>query len=59
MPKDFDNCVKRGGRVRRISGPNKQFGLEKGEYLDICFMNGEMYRGEVKKKESKQESAAG
>ena len=39
MPEAFDNCVKRGGRVRskRIS---------KTEYVKICFIDGKSYAGE-------------
>jgi hypothetical protein len=51
MPADFEKCVKEGGRVRRISGPNKQFGLDKDQYVNVCFINGEMFRGEVKTKQ--------
>jgi len=32
MPKEFDSCVKKGGRVRR-----KSF---KGGYINICFPKG-------------------
>lgn len=55
MPADFEKCVKNKGRVKRISGPNKQFGLEKGEYLNVCFLENEMFRGEVHQKEEKTE----
>lgn len=48
MPKGFDSCVKRGGRVRTVSGPNKGHGLAKGEYVRYCFTNGKSYRGETK-----------
>ena len=41
MPKDFDKCVKNGGRVRTKK-------LSKGEYIHICFINGKSYAGEVK-----------
>jgi len=54
MPADFERCVKEGGRVRTISGQSKHFGLEKGEYVRVCFLNGTMYRGEVKKKGKKE-----
>jgi len=39
MPKAFNDCVKRGGRVRskRIS---------KTEYVKICFIGGKSYTGE-------------
>ena len=42
MPKAFDNCVKKGGRVRtkKLSG---------GRYMRICFLNGKSYPGHVKK----------
>lgn len=43
MPKDFDDCVKNGGRVR-IKG------LGGGKYIHICFLDGKSYSGEVKKK---------
>jgi len=50
MPAGFNKCVRTGGRVRRISGPNKKFGLKKGEYVNVCFKDGVMYRGHKKKK---------
>ena len=50
MPRAFENCVKNGGRVRRISGPNKEHGLKVGEYVNYCYLHGKSYRGEVKKK---------
>lgn len=49
MPQAFDNCVKNGGRVRRVSGPNKKNGLAKGEYVNYCFLDGKSHRGYVKK----------
>lgn len=52
MPKGFENCVKRGGKVRRVSGPSKKHGLEKNEYVNYCTIDGKTYRGEVKKKKS-------
>lgn len=45
MPVDFNNCVKRGGRVR-----TKELGG--GKYMHICFLNGKSYAGEVKVKKS-------
>jgi len=50
MPKEFEDCVKRGGRVRTISGPSKTYGLKAGQYMRVCFIDGKMYRGEVKTK---------
>ncbi len=53
MSKEFDFCVKEGGRVRRFSGPSKEHGLKKGEYVNICFSkDGKSVRGEVKQKVS-------
>lgn len=51
MPKEFDNCVAKGGKVRRKS-------LKAGKYINICFLNGKSYSGEVheSKKKSKKES---
>jgi hypothetical protein len=48
MPKEFDECVKKGGRVRTVSGPNPDHGLKKGEYVRYCFLDRKVYRGEVK-----------
>ena len=53
MPRAFENCIKKGGRVKRISGPNKKFGLKAGEYINVCFLNDKMYRGEKHKKKKK------
>ena len=43
MPKEFDMCVNKGGRVR-----TKELGG--GKYMHICFMNGKSFAGEVKMK---------
>jgi hypothetical protein len=45
MPAGFDNCVKRGGRVRTKS-------VGKGRYMHICFLNGKSYAGEVKTRQT-------
>jgi len=50
MPQEFDACVKAGGRVRTVTGPNKKFGLSDGEYVHVCFKNGKMIKGYVKSK---------
>lgn len=50
MPKEFEECVASGGRVRRVSGPSKEHGLKKGEYVNFCYIKGQSYRGEVKQK---------
>jgi len=57
IPKAFENCVKKGGKVRTVSGPSKEHGLKKGEYVKYCTIGGKSYRGEVKKK--KQDNAEG
>ncbi len=53
MPADFMKCEKNGGRVRTMSGPNKQYGLKKEEYLHVCFDKEGMHKGEIKTKEKK------
>lgn len=45
MPKGFDTCVKKGGRVR-----TKELG--DGKYMHICFLDGKSYAGYVKKKDA-------
>lgn len=51
MPKDFNSCVRRGGRVRTKK-------LSKGRYMRICFIGGKSYAGEVKKSLSHSKSKA-
>ncbi len=50
MPKAFEECVRRGGRVRTINP-------KPGKYMHICFLNGKSYAGEVKQAESKTANA--
>lgn len=51
MPVGFEACIKSGGRVRRVSGPDKEHGLGKGEYVNYCYdKSGNSFRGEVKTK---------
>lgn len=50
MPESFNRCKRNGGRIRTVSGPSKHWGLAEGEYLHVCYLNGEAYRGEVHKK---------
>jgi len=47
MPKDFNDCVSKGGRVRTKK-------LKDGKYMHICFLNGKSYAGEVKTKEKEK-----
>jgi len=44
MPKEFNDCVAKGGKVRTKT-------LSGGKYMHICYLNGKSYAGEVKKKE--------
>jgi len=50
MPEGFDRCANNGGKVRRVSGPNKEHGLKDDEYVDYCYQDGKSHRGHVKKK---------
>ena len=54
MPKTFEKCVKNNGKIRTVSGPNEAHGLKKGEYVHYCYINGESFRSEVKKKEKEK-----
>jgi len=47
MPKEFDACVRAGGRVRTKSVGN-------GKYIHICFKNGKSYAGHIKTKKTKK-----
>jgi hypothetical protein len=42
MPKAFDSCVKRGGRVRTVK-PSKN------KYMRICFLGGKSYASHMKR----------
>ena len=55
MPADFEKCVRNKGRVRTVSGPSKHHGLGPGEYIHYCYLEGESFRGEVKKKGKENE----
>ena len=50
MPKAFEDCVKKGGRVRTLTGPDKKFGLRKGQYRHICYLGKNSYMGHIKTK---------
>jgi len=53
MPADFDKCVKDGGKVRTVKGPNKEHGLKEGETVAYCIIEKDgkekSFRGEIKK----------
>ena len=52
MPAAFLKCVKDGGRVRTMSGPDKKMGLSENQFVRVCFKGGKMSRGEIKTKQS-------
>src|SRR3990172_7515030 len=47
MPKEFEMCVKGGGKVRTVSGPSKEHGLKDGEFVRFCMLDGKSHRGET------------
>ena len=47
MPAGFEACVRNNGRVRTVSGPNKEHGLSANEYVKYCYLGEKSYRGEV------------
>ena len=51
MPAAFENCVKKGGRVRRKT-------LSGGRYINICFINGKSYAGHTKKSKTKRSTVS-
>ena len=54
MSAKFDNCVKKGGKVRRKT-------LKGGKYINVCFLNGKSFAGEVhdaKKKEPEEKDTS-
>ena len=51
MPKAFDECVGKGGKVRTRK-------LKGGRYQHICILNGKVYAGEIKKRKGNQGSKA-
>jgi len=54
MPEAFEKCRRNGGKIRTVSGPNKEHGLKENQYVHYCVIQGESFRGEIKtkKKES-------
>lgn len=59
MPELFDKCVKNGGKVRTVTGPNKEHGLKKDEYVRYCVLNGKSHRGETKKVKKNSDGSVG
>lgn len=53
MPKDFNRCIKNGGKVWTVSGPNKKYGLKEDEYVHFCKDDKGVHMGHVKKKKGK------
>jgi len=52
MPAGFEKCRRNGGKIRTISGPDKHFGVAKGQYKHICVINGQIHQGEIKTKKA-------
>ena len=50
MSKEFLDCIKKGGKVSTVSGPDKKRGLKKDQYTKFCNLNGKTYKGETKTK---------
>ncbi len=46
MPEAFEKCQKNGGHIRRIT-------LKGGRYMNICYLNGKSFAGEVKEAKGK------
>ena len=50
MPKEFEDCVKNGGKVRKKN-------LKGNKYINICYdKNGNSHAGEVKMKKKKSKA---
>jgi len=55
MPKGFDACRRKGGRIRRITGPSKRWKVPRGYYRNICFLrSGKTFKGELHKKKKRK-----
>ena len=48
MPAAFENCIDKGGKVRRKT-------LSDGRYINICYLNGKSYAGEVHESQNHHE----
>lgn len=38
--------------MRTVSGPDEKMGLSENQFVRVCFLKGEMFRGEKKTKQS-------
>jgi len=51
MPEAFLACVRKAkegkARVARVSGPNKEHGLQSGQYVNYCYDDKGSHRSEV------------
>ena len=55
MPESFDKCVRNGGKVRRITGPNKKYAVPAGYYRNICIdKDGGVHLGKLHKTKKKE-----
>lgn len=46
-PRKFDDCVAKGGKVRRKT-------LSDGRYINICYLDGKSFAGEVREAKGEQ-----
>lgn len=54
----FERCVDNGGKVRTVTGPNEEHGLEEGEYVYYCIdEDGKTHRGEKHVKKGYESSS--
>lgn len=47
MPEAFNRCLKDGGRIRRKT-------LSDGRYINICYLKGKSFAGEVHEKKGER-----
>ena len=53
MPAAFDKCRAAGGRIVTVTGPDKKYGVKAGEYVHVCILKGQFFRGKTKQKKGK------
>lgn len=59
MADSYKKCVRNGGNVITITGPNENYGLLEGEHRDTCTLEGEVYTGPKVKDEPKEKDGLG
>ena len=58
IPAAFNRCVNAGGRVRTVTGPSKEHGLKKNQFVKYCFRDGQSHRGHVHTKSRREAERA-